>query len=227
MAEIIDLTIPIKEGEGRLETKVIFERPYTFEKHGWQGSNFRMFAHYPTHIDAPSHHFQDGQTIDEVPLNRLMGAAALIDLSDHGRNAGITDDTLEERGHHTRPGDICILYTGWSDNWGTDKFWLEGPFLEPSGADWLVEREVAAIVYDFAEEYVVRKPDILGKDCIIHHKILGNNIYNIEYVQNLNKISNPRLTIIALPLKLVGLDGSPARVIAIENMDLPGEFSIK
>ena len=88
------------------------------EKHGWQGSNFRMFAHYPTHIDAPSHHFQDGQTIDEVPLNRLMGAAALIDLSDHGRNAGITDDTLEERGHHTRPGDICILYTGWSDNWG-------------------------------------------------------------------------------------------------------------
>mgnify|MGYP002267151027 CR=1 FL=1 len=90
-----------------------------------------------------------------------MGAAALIDLSDHGRNAGITDDTLEERGHHTRPGDICILYTGWSDNWGTDKFWLEGPFLEPTGADWLVEREVAAIVYDFAAEYVVRKTDIL------------------------------------------------------------------
>ncbi len=227
MAEIIDLTIPIKEGEGRLETKTIFDRPYTFEKHGWQGSTFRMFAHYPTHIDAPRHHFQDGQTIDEVSLDRLMGSAALIDLSDHGCETGITGDTLEERGQHTRPGDICILYTGWSEKWGTEEFWREGPFLEPEGADWLVERRVTAIVYDFAEEYVVRKPDISGQDCIIHHKILGNNVYNIEYVHNLDKISNPRLTIIALPLKLVGFDGSPARVIALEGVDWPGEFSVK
>jgi kynurenine formamidase len=119
------------------------------------------------------------------------------------------------------------LYTGWSDKWGSEEFWREGPFLEPDGADWLVERGVAAIVYDFAEEYVVRKTDILGKDCIIHHKILGNNIYNIEYVQNLDKISNPRLTIIALPLKLVGFDGSPARVIGLEGVDWPEEFSLK
>jgi kynurenine formamidase len=61
----------------------------------------------------------------------------------------------------------------------------------------------------------------------VHHKILGKDIYNIEYVYNLGKIRAQRLAIIALPLKFVGLDGSPARVLAFEGLDLPREFTIR
>jgi kynurenine formamidase len=88
-----------------------------------------------------------------------------------------------------------------------------------------VERGVKAIVYDFAEEYVVRQPGFRGEDCEVHHKILGKDIYNIEYVHKLAAISRPRCAIVALPLKLAGLDGSPARVLAIEGVDLPGTFT--
>jgi kynurenine formamidase len=50
MSRIIDLSLPIVDGGGRLELQTTFEIPYSFEKHGWQGSVFRMFAHMGTHV---------------------------------------------------------------------------------------------------------------------------------------------------------------------------------
>ena len=228
MADLIDLSIPIHDGHGRLGLEVKFETPYNYENSGWQGSTFSMFAHYASHVDAPNHFIQGAKSIEQAPLERLMGPAALVELDDHCKEKGISGDTLEDRGRHMKRGDIAILRTGWTDLcWGQPRFWKEGPYLEPSGADWLVARGVRAVVYDFAEEYVVRKPPFAGKDCIVHHKILGEEIYNIEYVHHLAKIRAPRLAIIALPLKLVGCDGSPSRVVAIEGFDLPAEFNVR
>ena len=224
---VIDLSFTVHDRQGRLGLSAEFDTPYKFSECGWQGSTFSMFCHYGTHVDAPNHFIEGAAGIDQAPLGKLMGPAALVDLSDHDREAAITGNTLEDRGRHVKSGDIAILRTGWTDkHWGDDVFWKEGPYLNPDGADWLVERGVKAIVYDFAEEYAVRKTGFRGEDCVVHHKILGEDIYNIEYVHNLGAISQPRLTIIALPLKLAGLDGAPARVLAIEGTDLPGEFSV-
>ena len=228
MHELIDLSIPVKHGAGRLGLEVAFATPYTFENCGWQGSTFSMFAHYATHVDAPNHFIQGAKAIHEAPLNQLIGPAALVELDDHGKEAAITGNTLESRGRHVRKGDIAILRTGWTDKrWGSDEFWREGPFLTLDAANWLVERAVRAIVYDFSEEFAVRRPGFQGKDCIVHHRILGDEIYNIEYVHCLGKIREPRLAIIALPLKLVGCDGAPARVVALEGVDLPAEFNVR
>jgi kynurenine formamidase len=225
---LIDLSIPVKHGDGRLGVEVAFGTPYTFESCGWRGSTFSMFAHYGTHVDAPNHFIEGATAIDQAPLNHLLGPAALVELDDHGQEAAITGATLEARGRSVRRGDIAILRTGWSDRcWGTAPFWTEGPYLTLDGADWLVERGVRAVVYDFSEEYAVRRPGFQGKDCVVHHRILGEEIYNIEYVQGLGKIHAPRLAIIALPIKLVGCDGAPARVVAIEGADLPTEFTAR
>ena len=225
---IIDLSTTIRHGDGRLGLQVSFDTPYNYDNCGWQGSTFSMFCHYGTHVDAPNHFLQGAAGIEAAPLTRLIGPAALIELDDHGREAGIRGDTLEDRGRHVKAGDIAILRTGWSDkHWGEDLFWREGPYLGPDGADWLVERGVKAVVYDFSEEQAVRSDDFRGEECEIHHKILGRDIYNIEYVQNLGLIKRPRCTIVALPLKLQGLDGAPARVLAIEGADLPGEFTVE
>jgi arylformamidase len=225
MPNLIDLSIPVRHGEGRLGLEVAFSTPYSFESCGWQGSSFSMFAHYATHVDAPNHFIEGAHGIDEAPISRLMGAAAVIPLDDHAK--AIAADTLEERGRHVRRGDIAILRTGWSDrHWGQETFWKDGPYLDTSGADWLVERGVKAVVYDFSEEFAVRQPGFRGEDCPVHHRILGADIYNIEYVHRLAKINAPRCAILALPLKLAGLDGAPARVVAIEGLDLPAEFTV-
>lgn len=224
---VIDLSLPIHDREGRLGAATAFETLYSHEEHGWQGSAFSMFCHSGTHVDAPNHFIHGGASIDEAPLSKLIGPASLVSLDDHGRDSAISGDTLEDRGRHVRRGDIAILRTGWTDAcWGEPAFWKEGPFLSPDGAGWLVERGVKAVVYDFSEEYVVRTEGFRGEDCEIHHTILGNDTYNIEYVHNLSKIEAPRCAIIALPLKLTGLDGSPARVLAIEGVELPSTFEV-
>lgn len=227
---IIDLAVPIRHGEGRLGMPAAFTTPFSVKQYGWGGSTFCLFCHHGTHVDAPNHFIDGGDAIHEVPLQSLIGPAAVVELSDHAKNAGrgITGDTLEERGRHVERGDIVILRTGWSDkHWGTDAFWSSGPFLTPDGADWIVERGAKAVVYDFSEEAKIREVGWRGEDCIIHHKILGNDIYNIEYVRHLSHIQRPRCAILALPLPLVGLDGSPTRVVALEGVDLPKEFSIR
>jgi len=227
MSELIDLSIPVRHGDGRLGLQVAFDTPYRFEDCGWQGSTVSMFCHYGTHVDAPNHFIAGAASIDRAPLARLIGPAAVIELADHGRATAIRGDALEDRGRHLAPGDIAILRTGWSDQeWGNPAFWREGPFLAPDGADWLVERGVKAVVYDFAEEYVVRTPGFRGEDCEIHHRLLGEEIYNIEYVRNLGAIKAPRCAIVALPLNLVGLDGAPARVVALIGHELPREFAV-
>ena len=226
--KIVDLSIPIRNGDGRLGLEVEFQTPYTFEETGWQGSSFCIFCHHATHVDAPNHFLECGHGIDQAPLSKLLGPAAVVELGDHGAAAGISGDTLEDRGRQVVRGDIAILRTNWTDkHWGTETFWKDGPYLKPDGADWLVERGVKAVVYDFSEEYVVRNPGFRGEDCEVHHKILGEDIYNIEYVRGLGSIEGERTTIVALPLKLEGLDGSPTRVVAIEGADLPREFEVE
>lgn len=153
-----------------------------------------------------------------MALERISGRGVVFDLHGKQGSEAITDQDLAAQGGQFRPGDIAVLRTDWTDkHWGTSRFWSDSPYLTLEAARWLVERQVKAVVYDFAEEYVVRMPGFTGADCVIHHTILGSGIYNIEYVTNLGALTKPVVTIMALPLPLVGVESAPARVIALEE----------
>ncbi|MEY8015819.1 cyclase family protein [Mycobacterium servetii] len=266
---MIDLTMPIRENDGRYTSRnTFYPAPHTFEEHGVQSSTFKMFAHFGTHVDAPRHFIQGGDTIDEIPPQRLMGRGAVF-VFDVGNNQFETTPrpgllgrhvTWESRytsrvlrsksmafnprhAHFTRrfiqggaaglvrprpndanilterdPGlaanDIAILRTDWTDRmWGKPEFLTAAPFLTGDGARWLVDHGVKAVVYDFPEEEIIRKDHWDGKDAVVHHTMLGNDIYNIEYVVNLSRIAEPFVGLIATPLPLVNLDGWILRLV--------------
>jgi arylformamidase len=213
----IDLTLPAHEGEGRFGLDTQFETPISYETRNWQGSVFRMFCHAGTHVDAPNHFIQGAAGIDAAPLDHLMGRGWVFDLTDRGAAAAIEPVHLEAADPGLQRGDIAVLRTDWTDeHWGDERFNADSPYLSLEGAAWLVDHGARAIVYDFSEEYVVREPGFRGEDCHVHHRILGAGVWNIEYVTNLGALPGDEVTIIALPLKLTGLDGSPARVIGLE-----------
>lgn len=215
---IIDLTLPVVEGMGRFGLDTEFDTPITFDEVNWQGSVFRMFAHTGTHIDAPIHFIRDGLTIDQAPLDRLIGRGLVFDLSAKGDSEAIDSSDLKSSDPGIEAGDIAVLQTDWTDkHWGTSRFVEESPYLTPDGAQWLVDQSVKAIVYDFSEEFVVRNPNFRGEQGEVHHIILGSGVWNIEYVKNLAALQGAAVTIVALPLMLTGLDGSPARVIALKE----------
>jgi kynurenine formamidase len=217
MARIIDLSLPITEDFPRW--KVTLKRQ--FPPHCHQSTIIDMPVHAATHMDAPLHYVEGGESIDQIPLEMTMGEAAVVDLSYKGENEGITLDDLKEHGRHMRAGDFVLLRTDWPERmWGGLEFWSRAPYLTEDGARWLADKRPKAVGCDFPQDWAIRKlaqgePD--KSEFVVHNVFMPRGILNIEYLTNLKSIKGKRCQFMAIPLKLKGIEGSPVRAIAIEE----------
>ena len=157
---IIDLTMPIEEGmrvfpgmPGPACTHV-----KTHERHGLQVTKLEMLVHQGTHVDAPLHMFRDGETIDQVPLDKLIGEAVIFKLN-HKRPGGvISADDFEKYAEDIRKNDIVILNTGY-------EFFLDASHyctLTPEAAEWLVKHEIKCLAMDLPSLDPVSKKKCKG-----------------------------------------------------------------
>jgi len=176
-------------------------------------------THIGTHIDAPRHFYADGGAIDELALDRLvMRQAVVLDVSGRPAGAGVTAADLERTGVVPAPGQIAVIKTLWTDRaWGRPEFWADTIHLEPSVGEWITAREVAAVAMDcFPEKPFWRMQLTAAERGANHKRWLKAGIPMIQMLTNLGSIRD-RFTLVALPLRLKGMDGAPARVIGIET----------
>jgi kynurenine formamidase len=186
--------------------------------------------HGGTHIDAPAHFNEQGETVDAIPLERLVGPAVLVDLSakcaaDRDYQVAVSDFEAWEKKHgEITRGAIVLLRTGFGKRWpdrksylGTDERGAEAvaklhfPGLGPAAARWLVEkRRIHAVGLDTASiDY--------GQSTLFesHVTLFAANVPAMENLANLEKLPETGMTIIALPMKIRGGSGGPLRAIAI------------
>lgn len=197
----------------------------TVAKDGIFYSKFAMPTQGFTHMDAPSHFQKGGLNNDEVPLENLIGEGVVLDVPGKKPGEGVTSRDLERASAELRPGDFAIIRTGWTEDapWGTERFWTEMVYLDPSVGKWLVAKKVKGLVYDcYADPPFLFKSKQGGYRLKYrgspNHKILcASGIPLFTFCTNLREIRKPRVMIVALPLKLKGTDGAPARVVAIEE----------
>ncbi|MDR3563672.1 MAG: cyclase family protein [Negativicutes bacterium] len=219
MPEIIDLTLPVKKHWRWMFSRTV-DRDYT------SGGPLReevlyMTVHSFTHIDPPSHAYAGQKTIDQVPLADLIGVARVLDLSHKEPNTEITGDDLERTGKQVGRDDIVIIKTcqGRKQSLETPEFWTTSPFAGESAGRWLVERGIKAAAFDFPQDYSLRRfflGDIPTLDeMIVHKMLLGAGIIQIEYITNTHLLSEDSVQFFAIPLRLEGASGSPARVFVI------------
>ncbi len=186
----------------------------------FQTSALRLTMHAFTHIDTPLHVLPKSITIDNVHLEQLIGPASIICLKDLSPNQAITAEMLIEAARNIKDDDIVILKTNWEKqrNYTTKEFWTESPYLEREAAAWLASKKIKAVGFDFPQDFSIREiprrhPKV--SELPTHDIILRKGIYLIEYLCNLSEITEERVQLFALPLKIVGAEGSPARVIAL------------
>ena len=166
-----------------------------------------MGVHTGTHIDAPFHFVMDGGTVENIPLETLIGPTQVIALSDrldtihrHDlENSDIRDDTTR-----------LLIRTRNSANWGKrDKeFDKEFVALEPDAAKYLVERQIKFVGID----YLSIAPYKRSKET--HQILLGASVVILEGA-NLWQIEPGIYQMYCLPLKLGRTEGAPARVILV------------
>lgn len=179
-----------------------------------------------THVESSAHHFENGKTIDEVPIDQFINDGVVIDMMHKQPGEAVTGEDLEKSGADVDKGDTIIIRTGWTDQaFATREFWEKMIWLDLSAGDWIVSKKPKAIMQDFYTdikpiyvcEHCGQLHGISGKVSPNHLKFEGIDMILIEWCTNLGAITKPRVQVIALPLKIKGVEGGPARVIVVED----------
>ncbi|MCK9297443.1 MAG: cyclase family protein [Methanoculleus sp.] len=162
-------------------------------------------SHTGTHIDAPSHYIKGGLTVNEIPLAVLMGPARVLDCSDAGEV--IEPDHLAG----CIDGARTILLKTWFS--GRREFEPGYPALSPEAADLIVEAGITCLGID------APSIETYNGDGSVHCRLLGNGMVILELL-DLSAVPEGSYFMVALPLRLKGVDGSPARAILWDREEL-------
>ena len=165
-------------------------------------STLHMSAHGGTHVDAPRHFFDHGAGVDELPLDLLVGRARVVELV---TRRGITAEDLAGL---DLSSDVRVLFkTSNSRRWGSAAFHPDYVGVAESGARHLVEHGVKVVGVDYLS---VEEFKVTGAPA--HRILLGAGVIVIEGL-NLGDVEPGEYDMYCLPLRLVGSDGAPARVV--------------
>ncbi|MGA7304841.1 MAG: cyclase family protein [Rhodothermales bacterium] len=191
--------------------------------------NFRAAEHGGTHLDAPIHFSAGKETVDQIPVEHLIGPAVRIDVSekalkDRDYLVSVADlDAWEEANGPLPDGGMVLLYTGYGQFWpdaeaymGTSARGAEAlpdlhfPGLDPEAAAWLVtSRHINGVGID--------TPSIdYGQSTTFesHQHLTGANVLIFENVANLDTVPVKGAWLVAAPMKIRGGSGGPARLLA-------------
>jgi len=196
----------------------------------YAANNFSTSEHGGTHLDSPIHFAEGKSTVDRIPLHRLVGPAAVIDVtaqSDANADYLITVADIEAAEQLDGPiqaNAIVLLRTGYSRRWpdaarylGTAERGdaavakLHSPGLHPDAAKWLVtNRSIRAIGIDTAS--IDNGQSTLYES---HRTLFANEVPAFENLTSLEKLPKRGAHVVALPMKIGGGSGAPLRAIAI------------
>jgi len=207
VSSIYDVTVPITNSMPvwpgdppvRLTAKSHRSRDNT---HTVWVTSIEMGSHTGTHIDAPFHMIDGGKRLEEFPLDVLTGKATVFEI------AGVRSLGQEQLAKLNWKGVERVLFkTENSNHWNDGKFYEEFVYLEPDGAEFLVQQGVWLVGIDYLS---IDKYKSAAHPS--HFVLLQKNIPILEGL-NLNAVPPGEYTLVALPLNIQGADGAPARVI--------------
>ena len=203
---------------------------YTDQGYYYAANRFRAAEHGGTHIDAPLHFAEGHPSVDAIPLERLVGAAALVDVSaacaaDPDHAVSVADLESDEQRHGRIPdAAIVLLRTGWGERWSDRTRYLgtaargpaavaelRFPGLGADGARWLIEeRHVHAVGLDTASIDPGRSTRFET-----HRLLFEHDVPALENLANLQELPARGFEVVALPMKIRGGSGGPLRALAV------------
>lgn len=209
--KIIDISVPLSRELPTWPDVRQYEVEWTSRKNlvnGKQavGSSFQMCTHHGTHMDAPYHFDPQGITIDQIDPHLLVGPCRLYEYHGTGH---IGRAELEAMG--VSQGLRLLIKTANSRIVRSQTFHEDYIALKPDAVQYLLDKGVRLLGFD----YFSIGPYGVGND-ESHYLFLSRGGVIIETI-DLSAVSPGQYQIMALPIKMAGLDGAPARVLLAEK----------
>jgi len=164
-----------------------------------------MSSHTGTHIDAPFHMIDSGKKLHELSLDVLAGKAAVFEIAG-ARSLGRTElERLDWSGV-----ERVLFKTENSKRWQDGKFYEDFVYLDPGGAEFLVQRGIRLVGIDY-----LSIDQFKSESHPSHFVLLTKDIVVLEGL-DLNAVRQGEYTLLALPLNLQDADGAPTRVVLMK-----------
>jgi arylformamidase len=203
--KLIDVTVPLDAGLPTYPGNT----PFTLEanKRLARGdssnvSTLHLSAHAGTHVDAPRHFFDDRPGAEGLPLELLIGRARVVEIRST-RNIG-----ADELAELNLSGELRVLFkTENSRFWGTSDFRPDYVGVTSAGAECLVASGIRVVGVDYLSVEPFKTPGAPA-----HRALLGAGAVVIEGL-DLREVEPGIYDMLCLPLRIVGADGAPARVL--------------
>ncbi|WP_227267986.1 cyclase family protein [Roseobacter weihaiensis] len=220
---LVDLSMPITADHFRWPTLREVTGDFT-DAAPFQVTRLSLSCHAFTHVDARRHMQPGAPTIDQTPLADVAGAAFVVDLADIAPNQAVDAARITTAVQEYRGDPILLLRSCWDTqrDWSTPAYWRDAPYITRDGAEVLAALGPKAIAFDFPQDYTIRLsldgivPPI--EEHVTHDVLLRRGVTLIEYLVGAAALTGPRTFLCALPLRVEGADGAPARVVAFEGM---------
>jgi arylformamidase len=208
VSRIYDISVPIRSGglvyPGNPEIDIELQQAVA-RGAGANVSNVRFGSHTGTHADAAKHFFDDGQTVDKIPLDRLIGPALLLKFPDEVRAIGQAELRARDLRGHKR----LLLGTRNSALLSRKDFVPDYTFLAPDGAQYLVDQGVELVGIDY-----LSIEQFHSGHHRTHRTLLERSVVIVEGLDF--SVPEPgEYQLICLPLRIEGCDGAPARAVLI------------
>ena len=205
--EWIDLSVPIRDGmvhwpDNPAVGVTCDERELEGNAGVCRVSTLSFGAHTGTHIDAPVHFAVSPTGVDALPLETFIGVARVIEIQDR---AAITPRELEV--WDVEPAERLLFKTCNSGRcWRMEVFTADYVYVTPAAAKWLVDRRVRVLGVDYLSVGGMEDGHLT------HRALLEGGVSILEGL-DLSAVGAGYYDLIALPLRLQGADGAPARAI--------------
>ncbi len=182
----------------------------TVENDGYNLSGVYVGTQTGSHVDAPYHVRNEGDTIENMELDFFFGEAVVIRVTDKKAEEKITMDDVMPYDARIKEGTIVLFNTNWYKKVGTDEF-FQHPYLTLEVGEYLVKKGVRFIAMD-----TINVDRSVGTSFPVHDLFSEKRLMIGENWAYFDQIDFDHVAVAAFPMKIVGTDGSPVRAVAME-----------
>jgi len=204
MARIHDVTVPLTPGMPTYPGDPPFELEAirSLAEDRYRLSRLVLSTHAGTHVDAPAHFLDGGATVDQLPLEILLGKARVVELSSRERVERADMEALDLR------DDLRVLLkTRMSGQMLRTAYQEDHLYVTVDAAHYLAQAGIKLVGFDYLSI------DRAGSaDFPAHHALLGKGVVVVEGL-DLSEVEPGEYDMTCLPLRVAGADGAPARVV--------------
>ena len=165
-----------------------------------------MVANTGTYVDAPFHRFEDGADLAGLELEKFADIPALVVRAREREGRAIDAGYFADRDVN---GKAVLVETGWSDNWGSERYFFGHPFLTRDAAQFLADSGARLVGIDS-----LNIDDTRDGHRPVHSILLQQEIPIVEHLTNMSALNDGPFRFSAVPVKVRGCGSFPVRAFA-------------